>query len=61
MCILNYILKGLPKEDLRTKEATGGGGGRKPNKILSQEPDLCPTFKTPSKKPLKESDENTNQ
>jgi hypothetical protein len=32
------------------KEATGGGGGeREPNKIISQEPDLCPMFKTPIK------------
>jgi hypothetical protein len=26
-----------------------GGGEWKPNKILSQESDLCPTFKTSSK------------
>jgi hypothetical protein len=27
------------------------GGEWEPNKILSQEPDLCPMFKTPSKNP----------
>jgi hypothetical protein len=26
------------------------GGEREPNKIISQEPGLCPTFKTPRKK-----------
>jgi hypothetical protein len=35
----------------------GGGCEREPNKILSQKPDVCPTFKMSSKKPLKESDE----
>jgi hypothetical protein len=34
-----------------------GGCEREPNKILSQKPDVCPTFKMSSKKPLKESDE----
>jgi hypothetical protein len=27
------------------------GGERERNKILSQEPDLCPKFKTPNKSP----------
>jgi hypothetical protein len=29
--------------------------------MLSQEPDLCPTFKTPRKEALKEIMKNTNQ
>jgi hypothetical protein len=46
----------------RIEEATGGGGGeREPNKILSQEPDLCPTFKIPRKKPHKKVMKNTSQ
>jgi hypothetical protein len=46
------------EESCWSKEATGGGGGEwEPNKILSQELDICPMFKIPSKKPLKESDE----
>jgi hypothetical protein len=28
-----------------------GGGEREPNKIISQEPGLCPLFKMPSKIP----------
>jgi hypothetical protein len=39
----------------------GGGGEWEINKILSQEPDLCPTIKTPKQKLLKESDETWTQ
>jgi hypothetical protein len=38
------------------REVTRGGNGSL-IKFLSQETGLCPTFKTPSKKTLKESDE----
>jgi hypothetical protein len=37
------------------------GGEWEPNKILSQEPDLCPMFKTPSKNPRNKVIKSTNQ
>jgi hypothetical protein len=40
---------------------TGRGGEWEPNKILSQELGLCPTFKTPSKNPGRRVMKNTNQ
>jgi len=42
------------------REATGGGGEREPNQILSQEPAYVPTSK-PQSNFLQEGDENTNQ
>jgi hypothetical protein len=55
-CLFQFV-SFLPEGPRRRPE----GGEWEPNKILSQEPDLCPLFKTPSKNTWSKVMKNTNQ